>query len=193
MKEAIKALEALIGIENTAVATTLRYMLQHPSLGHRHDAASGNGPRLAPSTIAVPSGGYPSGGNLHDHLVATEVHQRPRHMVHIEYSGSIPSGGNLTPCYAPRTMQIEDIQAVFRVPPSGATTSLDVKVGATSLWVLATAGRPNFNAGATLSNRTMASLSQVTVPSGAIIYPVVQQVGTNVPGIDLGITFLFRE
>ena len=43
LKESIKALEVKVGIDNTAVDTTLDYRLGHPTFGHSHDGASGQG------------------------------------------------------------------------------------------------------------------------------------------------------
>lgn len=74
LKEAVKALEAKLGINNTAVATSLDWRLGHPS-GHLHDGASGNGPRINPTTIPAPSGAVGSPTWLHDHLMATAIHQ----------------------------------------------------------------------------------------------------------------------
>lgn len=66
LKEAVKALQAKVGIFNTAAPTAIDYRLGHPSFGHRHDGASGQG-------VLIESGGatfleghpsYASTGNL---------------------------------------------------------------------------------------------------------------------------------
>jgi hypothetical protein len=51
LKEAIKAMQLKIGINNTLAPTTLDYRLGHPTDGHRHDGASGHGPPISPTTL----------------------------------------------------------------------------------------------------------------------------------------------
>jgi hypothetical protein len=50
-KEAVKALEAKVGIRSTSVATSLDYRLGHPTGSHRHDGASGQGQPINATTI----------------------------------------------------------------------------------------------------------------------------------------------
>lgn len=73
IKEAVKAIEAKLGINNTAVATSIDYRLGNVG-GHNHNGASGMGPQINPSTIPAPSGAVASAVNLHDHLMNQEVH-----------------------------------------------------------------------------------------------------------------------
>lgn len=51
LKEAVKAIQAKVGVDFTAVPTSLDYRLGHPTDGHRHDGASGQGPPIAASAI----------------------------------------------------------------------------------------------------------------------------------------------
>lgn len=52
MKEAVKAMQAKIGVENTSVATALDTRLGHPTMGHDHSGASGYGAPIAASALA---------------------------------------------------------------------------------------------------------------------------------------------
>jgi hypothetical protein len=51
LKDAIKAVEAKIGITNGSTAAALDYRLGHPTSGHLHNAASGMGPRLSHAAL----------------------------------------------------------------------------------------------------------------------------------------------
>lgn len=74
IKESVKAIERRIGIISTGSATAIDYRLGNPTDSHRHDGATGQGQRVNPTTIPVPSGGYPSGGYLYDHLMNATLH-----------------------------------------------------------------------------------------------------------------------
>jgi len=70
IKEAVKAIERRIGVIGSASPTALDYQLSN----HTHDGASGSGQRVNPTTILIPSGGFPSGGQLYDHLMNATLH-----------------------------------------------------------------------------------------------------------------------
>lgn len=188
IKEAVKALETKIGIYNTAVATALDFRVGNPTGSHTHDGASGNGIQINPAFIDIPSGGFPSGFSLQERLLMD-----PGKVIVTEQAGSLASGGIVGMIYMPRTVQMIDARGVLRVPASGATTGIDVRFGPTSAWLTATSRKMQFNPGATLSVASMGGLSLVTVPSGAVVYAQVMHVGSNTPGQDLSVTFLFRE
>lgn len=52
MKEAIKAVQAKVGIDFTSVPTSLDYRIGNPTGGHRHDGASGQGQAIPATAIA---------------------------------------------------------------------------------------------------------------------------------------------
>lgn len=216
LKEAVKALEKKVGIDHTTSPTALDYRLGSPTDGHRHDGASGQGPVLSPSNFQIPSGGHPSGGNLYDHLAHASLHMVtqmsgtgiasmvdpriifvpttvPRYVHTVHHQGSLPAvGANaLAPFSMPRTVVLEAIHGNIRRGPSGATTALDVNVGPTSIYVASQGLRPIFNPGATVYRN--ASPNYVTIPSGVIITTDVDAIGSNDPGQDLTLVFLFRE
>lgn len=193
-KEAIKAIEAKLGIYATDVATTIDARVGHPTYGHGHNGASGGGPKINPTNISVPSGGYPSGGSLHDHLMSATAHaEAPKyHLLRAHLHGSAVSGSNQGfPFSFGRTLQFHSVRANLRVGPSGATTAFDVNVGPTSLYQASQGLRPIFPAGAT--NYGNASPNLVTYPSGVIITIDVDAVGSSEPGQDLSVVFVFRE
>lgn len=179
LKEAAKAIEAKIGIYNSAVPTSLDYRLGHPTGGHKHNGASGQGGTIAASSI----GGLASA--MYDAVP-------PRHILPWYYQGSAPSGASLgAPLVIGRTLQIESVQAQLRRAPSGATAAFDVNFGPTSLWAASQLFRPIFAPGTpTYQN---ASPNLVTYPSGTLITVDADKVGTNEPGSDISIIFVFRE
>lgn len=215
IKEAIKAIERSLGIINTSSATAVDYRLGSPTNSHKHDGASGQGQRINPTAIQVPSGGYPSGGYLYDHLMNATLHNPSAllatgnatmlapallsvptsisRFIALNYAvGSMVVGSNKgIPFSFGRTMQLENVRANLRVGPSGATTALDVNVGPTSLWQASVGNRPIFIPGAT--DYGNASPNLITYPSGGIITIDVDAVGSNDPGQDLSITFTFRD
>lgn len=188
LKEAVKALENKVGIHLTSSPTALDYRLGNATGGHRHDGASGSGVQIAPSAIAIPPNGFPSGGSLQDRLLSYSGQ-----MVVLERTGSLASGGIVGQIYLPRSVQIDEIRGALRIPASGATTGVDIRIGATSLWYGATVRKLQFNPGATLSNASIGGLSMLTAPSGGVLYAQVRHVGSNTPGQDVTITFLFRD
>jgi len=187
IKEAAKAIEAKLGIYNTSVSTSIDYRLGHPSSGHAHDAASGQGRKINPTTILVPSGGYPDALSLHDHLMA-----RPRHIVTWQWQGSTPSGASLGgPMVFPRTMQVESVTLTVKKPPTGATLAFDVNVGPTSLWQASQGNRPVLPIGSAYYGH--ASPNFVTYPSGALFVVDADKVGTTEPGSEVLFTFVFKD
>lgn len=188
IKEAVKALETKLGIYNTAVPTAIDFLVGNPTGSHNHDGASGMGIQINPAFMDVPSGGFPSGYTLQERLMMD-----PGKYMTTERVGSLASGGIVGMIYMPRTMRLENVQGVVRVPPSGATTGVDVRFGPTSAWLTATSRKMQFNPGATLSVASIGGMSLVTVPSGAVVYAQVMHVGSNNPGQDLSVTWVFRE
>lgn len=56
LKEAVKAIEAKVGVHLTSSPTALDYRIGHPTGGHIHNGASGQGPQIAFSDLAGASG-----------------------------------------------------------------------------------------------------------------------------------------
>lgn len=192
IKEAIKALENKVGIYNTAAPTTLDYRIGNPTGSHNHGGASGFGALISATTIPVPSGGYPSGGSLHDHLMDAAVHTNERWAAQIEHVPSAAVGSNIAaPIVIGRTGQIESISAVLRRGPSGATTSFKVLVGPTNIWGASVGLGVRFAPGATRYGQASPNLT--TYPSGAIISLDADAVGSSEPGQGLSVIFVFRD
>lgn len=165
LKEAIKAIEAKIGIRGTQEPTAMDFRLGDPTSSHNHDGATGSGRPITPSMS---------------------------HMVGWQYQGSIPSGASLgAPFSFGRTVQIVSVQANVRRAPSGATLALTVRVGPTSLWGASPGLGPIMQAGT--NGYQGASPNLQTYPSGARFVVDADKVGTNDPGQDLSLMFVFRE
>lgn len=176
-KEAVKAIEAKLGVFNSAVATSLDYRLGHPTLGHSHNA-SGAGARIA-------------AGNLIG--LASALADNDVKILRMQMHATAIVGSNVAPpLVIGRTMQLLSIQAGLRRGPSGATTAFDVMFGATSVYGASQGYRPIFPPGAT-AYRSAATPNCITYPSGAVITLDTDTVGSNEPGQDLGITFIFRD
>lgn len=191
-KEAVKAIETKLGIFGTDIATTIDARLGHPTYGHGHEGASGLGRKINATSISVPSGGFPSGGSLHDHLMSATAHSAGYLLLRTHLHGSAAVGANTgDPLSFGRTLQLENVRANLRRGPSGATAAFDVNFGATSVWQASQLFRPIFPAGAT--NYGNASPNLITYPSGAVITVDVDAVGSSDPGQDLSIVFVFRE
>jgi len=198
IKEAAKAIERKVGIDHTSAPTSLDYRLGSATNSHRHDGASGHGLAINPSTILVPSGGHPSGLSLADHLTDATLHRATaedlvkRVVVPWYYQGSVPSGASLgAPFSFGRTMQVEKVDVRVRRAPSGATTAFDVNFGPTSLWQASQGNRPILPAGSAYYGH--GSVNLVTYPSGVMVTVDADVVGTNEPGSDLSIFFVFKE
>jgi len=214
-KEAIKAIEAKLGINQTTDANSIDFRLGSATGSHRHDGASGQGLVLNPTTLLVPSGGFPSGLSLYEHMMDGNLHNAtaiagtgiasalglnvifvpttiPRHVMRMEYRGSAVVGSNVAPpLIMGRTMQIEAVGGALRRGPSGATTAFDILIGPTSIFQASPGLQPIFAPGATAYRS--ASPNLITYPSGAVITVDVDAVGSSDPGQDLGISFVFRE
>lgn len=189
-KEAIIAIERKVGIHNTAVPTSLDYRLGHPSLGHSHNAASGQGPRLSATVFGLAATGIASYVTAGIISVPTQI---PRYIVSMYQAGSIAVGSKITgPVVLGRTMQIESVQAGMRRGPSGATTGLIIRVGPSNIFGASNGFGPNFAPGAT-TYRSAATPNVLTAPSGAVITLDATAVGSSDPGQDTTITFVFRE
>ena len=165
LKEAIKALEARIGILETLSPTSIDFRLGSATGSHSHNGASGQG-RAVSGIVRAPVTWYHAGS----------------------LAASAPLG---IPLSFDRSLQILSVRANMRRAPSGATTALDINFGPTSLWAASPLLRPIFPAGATAYGH--ASPNLVTYPSGAVITIDGDAVGSNDPGQDVSITFLFRE
>lgn len=174
-KDAIKAMQAKIGIFNTSAPTSLDYRLGHPTTGHNHNGASGQG---VPVSLV--------GLNL-----ASSLGQS--HIVTMHKQGSLAAAANMgAPLILPRTMQLIAISGALRRGPSGATTAVDINFGPTSIYQASQGFRPIFPPGAT-AYRSSATPNQITYPSGAMITMDGDAVGSNDPGQDLNIVFIFRD
>jgi len=172
LKEAIKALEAKVGIYNTAAPTALDFRIGNPTTGHNHNGASGQGGPISPSTLA----GF----------------QAPRHILNWGYQGSVPSLPSLgAPMKLPLTLQLESVSVQMKRAPSGATAAFDINFGATSVFEASQLLRPIFPAGTSLFYS--ASPNLITYASGTLIVVDADKVGTNEPSSDLSIIFVFRE
>jgi len=189
-KEAVKAIEAKLGIYNTGAPTSLDYRLGNPTGSHRHDGASGGGAKINPTTIDVPSGAYPT-GTLYDYLRGNTGEQ----IVTILRPATAIVGSNVgAPVVIGKTMQLVSIQGALRRGPSGATTAFDINLnqpGPTSVYWASQGFRPIFPPGAT-AYRSSATPNTITYPSGAVITVDVDAVGSNEPGQDLTLTLIFR-
>lgn len=171
LKEAVKAIEAKVGIYNSGSPTSLDFRLGDPTLGHSHNGASGGGAPIAPSTMTA--------------LI-------PPHIIPWYFGGSAPSGASLgAPVVIPRTMSLYSVNAQMRRAPSGATAAFDINFGATSVWAASQGNRPIFAPG--VNTFFNASPNLVTYPSGALITVDADKVGTNEPGSDISLILVFRE
>jgi hypothetical protein len=192
VKEALKAIEAKLGIYGTASPTSLDYRLGHHTGGHQHNGASGMGRFVDPTNIKVPSGGFPSGLSLHEHFLDRGLHQIERWTSRIELVASAAVGSNISaPIVIGRTGQIENVSAVLRRGPSGATTAFKILVGPTDIWGASVGLGIRFAPGATRYGQPSSNLT--TYPSGAIITLDATEVGSNEPGQGLSVVFVFRD
>lgn len=192
LREAVKAIEAKVGIYGTASPTTLDYRMGNPTGGHHHDGASGMGPKINPTNIKVPSGGFPSGLSLYEHFMDQGLHQTERWTGHIQLTASAAVGSNIAaPLVIGRTGQIETVSAALRRGPSGATTAFKVLVGPTHVFGASVGLGMRFPPGATRYGQPSPNLT--TYPSGAIITLDAEAVGSSEPGQGLLVTFVFRD
>lgn len=172
LKEAIKVIEAKIGIRSTAVVTALDYRLGNPTGSHDHGGASGMG---APIVATA--------------LTGFSLERWTAQLFHVP---SAAVGSNIAaPISIGRTGQIESISAVLQRGPSGATTAFKVLVGPTNIWGASVGLGVRFAPGATLYSQPSPNL--ITYPSGAIITLDAEAVGSSEPGQGLSVTFVFRD
>lgn len=170
LKEAVKAIEAKIGIYSSGAPTSLDYRLGNPTGGHDHGGASGMGGPISASAL----------GGL-------------RQLVQMFKPGSLAVGSNLAaPVILGRTLQLESVQGALRRGPSGATTAVIVRFGPSAIYGASPLYRPIFPPGAT-AYRSSQTPNVITYPSGAIITMDSDAVGSSDPGQDLSLTFVFRE
>jgi len=169
IKEAVKAIEAKLGIRSSAVPTSLDYRIGNPTGAHTHDGASGNGPRVIGSA---------------------------NYIVNTQQVGSLgPSGLNKAfPLVIGKTMRLDSVQGALRVGPSGASAAwVDINFGPTSLWQASQGDRMTFAVMATVWRQATPALL-ITYPSGAVITIDVDAIGgPNSSGQDLSVTFVFRD
>lgn len=178
LKEAVKVIEAKLGIYNTSVATSIDYRLGHPSSGHSHNGASGQGRKIEASQLVG---------------LSTYVIESAKSFVILQKQASMIATVNyFPPVVLGKTLQLESIQGALRKGPSGATTAFDVNFGPTSVYVASQGLRPIFPAGAT-AYRSSATPNYITYPSGAVITVDVDAVGSNDPGQEGTITLVFRN
>lgn len=177
-KEAVKRIEAKVGVFNTSAPTSLDYRLGHPTSGHSHNAASGQGPALGASAFLG---------------LASYVQEQIRTIVVLQKQASMIATTNYFPpqIYG-KTMRLESVQGALRKGPSGATTVFDVNFGATSIYQASQGFRPMFAPPATTFLGS-ATPNLITYPSGAVITVDVDVVGSNDPGQEATITLVFRN
>lgn len=178
-KEAIKAMQAKIGIYNTSAPTSLDARLGHPTFGHDHNGASGHGLKIAASAIV-------------GQLGATQLSE-PLHIAQMFLVGTAIVGSKVThPVVLGRTMQLLSIQGGLRKGPSGATAAFSILIGPSHTYGASVGFRPIFPPGAT-AYRSAATPNVITYPSGAVITLDTQAVGSNEPGFDGSFTLFFRD
>jgi hypothetical protein len=174
-KEAVKRIEAKVGVHNTSAPTSLDYRLGHPTLGHLHNGASGQGPKISASSLAnVPP---------------------VRHVMSQGLSTGWSGIGSavLGPIVVPLTLQIEALAIQSFRGPTGGTTVLDVNVNGTSIWYASQGHRPVHGPTTGLAVFQMGTYNTFTAPSGSMLTVDVDTSGTNGAFDRLGITFIFRE
>lgn len=170
-KEAVKALEAMVGIYSSSDPNSLNYRLGSATDSHVHNGASGQGqPVQNPSAVTRYS------------------------VVLLDNTARTAVASQLTgPFTAPRTMWIESIQLGVIRGPSGGTSIMDINIGPTSVWYSAASGRLMMGPTAGVMIATSGPIDQVTVASGLMVTADLDQVGANVGYDRAGITFVFRE
>ena len=174
-KDALLAIEAKLGVYNSAVPTSIDYRVGHPTSGHSHNGASGQGARISASDLI---GAQPQ-----------------RHILSVgdNYQWGAIASQIFAPLYVPLTVQLESVEAAVMRGPSGGTTILDVHVGATSIWHASQGHRLVMGPTAGRMIATHGTPNTVTVASGALIGVDLDQVGTNSAFDRISITFVFRE
>lgn len=180
-KEAIKAIEAKLGIYNTSAPTSIDYRLGHHTGGHQHNGASGQGIQISASNVAN---------------IASMINSTQKTIITLQKGASLIVGSNVAaPVVIGRTLLLESVQGSLRRGPSGATTAIDINYNypsPTSIYQASQGFRPIFPPGAT-AYRSTATPNLMTYPSGGVITMDVDAVGSQDPGQDLTITLIFRD
>lgn len=201
MRASIEALELKVGVYASADADSLDFRLGNATAGHSHDGASGQGPPISPSSVLAGDeavGGYQTAA---DHMAAEALHGGGGGVAGYRFAqtfrqGSIPSGGGFAAIPIDpglgNDQTIIAIYAMLRRPPSGATTVIDVNFGGTSIWHATQAERIMFAPGATKVVK-VTGWNATAYQSGAGITFDADVVGSNDPGQDLSLTFVFRD
>lgn len=200
LKEAVKAIEEKVGILNTAAPTALDARLGHPTIGHTHDGASGQGPQIDTSGLSAGPSAVGGDSSLLEHVENNDYHKRGFHFVKTFRAGSVASGANQfipmdimgwgepsTPDY----LRLIEVSAVARRGPSGATTVIDVNFNGISIWTGINAQRLMIANGGSYAYRATFAIATYIV--GAIITVDADAVGSSTPGEDISINFTFRE
>lgn len=179
-KEAVKALEARVGVYSSDDPDSIDYRLGSATDSHSHNGASGQGQQIDASAIlaqalasVAPRVSFHSADNSVRSAIASQV---------------------VSPIVMPRTMYLESVNLGAIRGPSGGTTVIDVNFGATSIWYATQAGRLMMGPTA---GRMVATTSftpnQITAASGILISWDVDAVGANVGYDRGGIVLVFRE
>lgn len=191
LKEGLKAVQAKVGIRDTSAPTALDYRLGHPTGGHDHSGATGQGQPISPSGVLGAPSSIGSPSTVAAHMADATTHGM-RYTLNTGIVGSAVATTNFgRPISFGRTAIIESVRANLRRGPSGATAAFTVRVGGTAIFGASVGFGVRFAPGATDFGN--ASPNLVTYPSGAIITIDVNNVGSNSPGIDLSVVFVFRE
>lgn len=180
LKEALKAIEAKLGIRNSAAPTSIDYRLGNPTGSHDHNGASGHGAQISPSSwLGLP----------------TLVSDLSRFRLQTMFMGAKDAiaSNALPPMYVDRTVQIETFSFIGDIGPSGGTSAYDVNLGATSLWYASQGFRPMFFATSGNARATFGTPNTVTIPSGSMLHVDVDSVGANKGVSNPSIIFVFRE
>ena len=121
MKEAIKALEAKVGVYSTSEPTSIDYRLGNATGGHNHNGASGMGGPVAFERLVT-----------------------------LQAVGTVIATSNLLQLPINRAMTLNQVGLSARFGPSGATMMFDLSINGVSVLSNPTA-RPSLNPGASQS------------------------------------------
>lgn len=172
-KDALKALEAKVGIFNTSVPTSIDYRLGHPTSGHNHNGASGQGAKILATSIR-------------------DINDVVKQVVVMQHKGTLVATTNsFPPIIIGKNLVLESMQGALARGPSGATLAFDVKIGGTSVWGASPGLGAHFAPLATVY-LSSATPNWITYPSGAVITVDSTPVGSSYPGRDAAITLVFR-
>lgn len=101
MKEAIKKIEAAIGVRGTSVATSIEYRLGHPTFGHNHSGATGMGGLISqsnPTAYLIPHPTIASRVSFATSISALTPADSPTYGVYVflDHESIILQGGRYT-------------------------------------------------------------------------------------------------